>query len=135
MSLFQCDKCGCVENTACTNGYHCPVSWLEERPEVYASYREILGLKPDEPYGKYCSACSPIWFTKKGRYGVGPNPDPKPGRDGGLWHGRFERRFLPKGEFETAPNGNLRKKSNHDENIDKYVLKQIVTDKKSSQSD
>ncbi len=121
MSLFQCDKCGCAENTALTNSFW--YSWRilkEDRPEIYASYREILGLKPGEEPGKYCSACTPVWFGPDRMYGRGRNPNPEPGA--GLWHGRFPRTFLPKGQFETAPNGNLRKKGTGDEDYRKHAL-------------
>jgi len=58
MSLFQCDSCGCLENTALTGAYWCSI-FLEEHPAVLKSYREVLGLLDDVPYGSYCSACDP----------------------------------------------------------------------------
>lgn len=68
------------------------------------SYKEQLGLRPDQPFAPTCSACSPVWYDKAGNYGIGPNPDPKPGR--GLWHGEFDQHFLPPGEFVTDGKGN-----------------------------
>ncbi len=111
MSLFQCDHCGCIENTALTNGcWGAPL--VKDVPKALASYREVLGLQGDEEFGRYCSACTPIWFNEEGNYGIGPRPADYVCRDkdSGKWHGRFERRFLPKGEYETAANGNLRHK-------------------------
>lgn len=58
MSLYQCEKCGCRENTA-TGCY-----WG----------RTV----------KLCSFCGE-----------------------GAWHGKFKRKFLPKGQFHTNRDGNL----------------------------
>lgn len=112
MSLFQCDKCGCLENTSLTGAY-----WskplLEELPEAITSYRATLGLKDGEAWGSYCSVCNPIWYTPEGNYGVGPRPDDyhrNPNKykdDGGVWHDKFERCFFRKGLFHTDENGNL----------------------------
>ena len=122
MSLFQCDKCGCLENTALTRCSHCSYLMNREFEEedknsntykALQSYREILGLKDGEEFGHYCSACCPVWFHKdgpdRGSYGIGPNPEPKADKwdGGGLWHGEFERIFLPKGQFFTNRDGNL----------------------------
>lgn len=120
MSLFQCDNCGCAENSALTEGY-LTLEFLVDDPEVIKSYKEILGLKEDEEFGNYCSACCPIWFNENGQCGLGKNPKPKPGE--GMWHGQFDRVYLPKGKFETAPNGNLRHKANHDEDFRKYAIR------------
>lgn len=125
MSIFQCDRCGCAENTACTSCSHSSYlmnsEWDKQHKEpkhvieALASYKKILGLEPEQPFGKYCSACCPMWFDQNGEYGIGPNPNPGPdrperGSGGGVWHGRWERKFLPKGQFETGPDGNLRHK-------------------------
>lgn len=128
MSIFQCQKCGCSENTADTECFHC-MSWMnreytdkDTHPGVLLalqSYKRILGLRDDESFGYYCSACCPLWFEGKS-YGVGPNPDPQPGE--GMWHGEWERTFLPKGKFETNPDGNLWHKETHDTDIKKYRL-------------
>ena len=112
MSVFQCDKCGCIENSACTPAYHCMIM-IEDGPAAQ-SYKEILGLQPNDKFGKYCCACSPIWFDDEGRYGIGPRPRGYEGRisdrTNGKWHGKFERKFLPKGMFRTDRVGNLRHK-------------------------
>ena len=65
MSLFQCEECGCVENTALCN------------------YWSRL-FKEDKR--KLCCVCSD---------------------SGRVWHGKFERAFLPKGMFITNGCGNL----------------------------
>lgn len=123
MSIFQCNKCGCAENTALTRCYHCTLNREEEHPAI-TSYREIVGLKPGERFGHYCSACCPVWFTEKGDYGVGPNPKPSADKweGGGLWHGRWERMFLPLGEFETNQVGNLQRKGTTDDQVSKWAI-------------
>lgn len=85
MSLFQCQVCGCVENTALAaqgfvNGMDKYFDWS------YAPERKGLRL---------CSVCGPSSY-----------------RDGktteyGKWHNRFPREFLPHGVFETNRVGNL----------------------------
>ncbi len=106
-----------------TRCYHA-VSLVKESKEAYESYRKVLNLKPGEPFGPYCSACCPLWYDEKGNYGVGPNPRPTKDKydGGGLWHDAFERMYLPIGEFETDQYGNLRRKDNHDGDIQKYRL-------------
>ena len=102
MPIFQCDNCGTAENTALTK---CNSSNLELRVEnqtLLAEYRLQLGLTEDEPFGKYCSACCPLGEKE--------------------WHGSFDRIYLPLGKFETAPNGNLRHKDSHDENLQNYAI-------------
>lgn len=129
MSIFQCNKCGCAENTALTHMSHCVYMMnsdlssrraSQETIDALMSYKQILGLKPDEEFKKLCSACSPIWFNAHRNYGVGPNPDPQPGI--GLWHGEFERIFLPKGQFITDRYGNLAHEKTGDTDIKKYQL-------------
>ena len=108
MSLFQCSKCGCKENTACSNMSRAHFNnhlYTDARATVaLASYRQILGLQPGAPFGSYCSACSPMWF-KNGELGAGPNPNPKPGE--GLWHDRFPQVFFTLDSMTTNPEGNL----------------------------
>lgn len=126
MSEFQCDLCGCLENTALTNAPPILMKFLfvgEEYSVYRDNWREILGLNKNDELGGYCSACSPIWYDANGHLGIGPNLYPKPGA--GLWHGRFLRIYLPKGEFETAPNGNLRHKRTLDEHIMKYAINNL----------
>lgn len=118
MSLFQCDVCGCVENTACSDGGNIMKYLItkEREPEVYESYRQVLGLKENEEFGNYCCVCNPVWFNNK-QYGIGKNPNKKE------WHNRFERIFLPKGEWETNPFGNLQHKITGEEDYYKYAIK------------
>lgn len=85
MSIFQCERCGCAENTACGVGmfYHAPSSfdW---------SYAQELEGK------RLCSACGPR-LTSWG----------KPTITEGKWHDMFPRVFLPFGLYETNAQGNL----------------------------
>jgi hypothetical protein len=124
MSLFQCDKCGCLENTALT-GCYWSRNLLEKHPDVLASYRQVLGLDEKAEFGHYCSACNPVWFDEGGEYGVGPRPvgyENKHGEHMGVWHGRFERIFLPKMLFHTNEDGNLAHMETLDTEVDKYRL-------------
>lgn len=77
MSLFQCEKCGCIENTALTSGY---VGWTS-KDDWPAEMRIEKGLEPGK---KYCSAC----FD-------------------GKWHGRFPQEFFPVGTKHTDRYGNI----------------------------
>ena len=125
MSLFQCDKCGCLENTACTGGYHMSHHFrirpdgIPEEPAIVHGYRVVLGLKEGEPFGSYCSACNPIWYTESGHHGLGPRPadyekNPHYHRDdAGRWHGTFERLFLPKRLFHTNDAGAYKHRERH----------------------
>lgn len=133
MSLFQCDKCGCLENTALSGSYHIRHYFkkrpdgIHEHPAVVHSYRVILGLKDYEEFGAYCSACNPVWYTESGHYGSGPRPEgyEKTARnkdDTGVWHGQFERRFLPKNMFHTNEDGNLAHIVTLETDTSKYVL-------------
>lgn len=87
MSLFQCDKCGCIDNTALSAGYRIRL-WA--RDDKATEFKNLLGLSQDQPLGKYCCVCSPF------------NP-----RE---WHNKFERKFYPIGTMETDEQGNIRKK-------------------------
>lgn len=120
MSLFQCDKCGCLENTACTPGYHMQYSYNKNyHPDhkdykAFRSYKRVLGLKEDEPFGEYCCVCSPYWFKDPNHYGVGPIPRGKTWSifgELGKWHDKFPRVFYPKGKYYTNKHGNLARKS------------------------
>ncbi|MGV8161914.1 MAG: hypothetical protein ACP5N2_01100 [Candidatus Nanoarchaeia archaeon] len=103
MSLYQCDNCGCMENTALSKGGDFGfMDFFQSDPEIIKQYKIKLGLTEDTPFGHYCSACSPS--------------------GDGQWHGKFERVYLPKGEFETGPNGNLRNKKTLDEDVRKFAL-------------
>ena len=85
MSLYQCQRCGCCENTALAcqgmNGY--PESFFD-----WTGFEDRKGLK-------LCSACGPTKYA-----------DGEPS-EFGKWHGRFDRVFLPLGMFKTNREGNL----------------------------
>jgi len=100
MSLFQCEKCGCVENTALAcQGF-----------KNIAECFDWTGIEEDE--GKLlCSACGP---TKK-RHGSKS--------EFGEWHGRFDRIYLPLGEFKTNRQGNLEHIESGDTDFRKYEIK------------
>lgn len=86
MSLFQCEHCGCVENTAlAAQGFKGIMQDIFDWS--YAPKREGLRL---------CSACGPTHYR-----------DGKPTKFG-KWHNEFVREYLPIGHYETCPAGNLR---------------------------
>lgn len=129
MSLFQCAKCGCLENTALTPCSHSTYLMNQEfkrnpKHPAFLSYKKILGLYPKQVFKNYCSACCPVWFDGQ-NYGVGPNPSPKADKwnGGGLWHGDFRRRFFPMGKMFTDDGGNLKHKEHPDDSdILKYEI-------------
>lgn len=83
MSLFQCQHCGCRENTALSNqGF----AWPDDYD--WTGIEERKGMK-------LCSACGPAKLADGSD------------AEGGKWHGQFERVFLPKGEYRTDCVGNL----------------------------
>jgi hypothetical protein len=93
MSLFQCARCGCRENTA-----------LSHQGFIFHDYFDRTGL--EEYKGKkLCSACGP-WTYKSGElmYRRGQAELP------GVWHGQFERLYLPKEGIFTNRVGNLESK-------------------------
>ena len=99
MSLFQCQHCGCCENTALSaQGFH----WLASSFDwSYAPERKGMVL---------CSACGPAKY-----------------RDGtpseyGKWHNVFPRVFLPLGQFKTNDVGNLEHIESGSENYQQYAL-------------
>lgn len=85
MSIFQCERCGCAENTACGVGmfYHAPSSF------DWSYAPELKGKR-------LCSVCGPV------RLAGG-----KPTITEGKWHGLFPRMFLPLGMYVTDNRGNL----------------------------
>ena len=88
MSIFQCDKCGCAENTA-LGLYH-----RTHRNEVHFD-----GIPNNTVL---CSACAPTRYK-----------DGSPTRFTGQWHGRFHRTYLPKGMCFTNDNGELEHREDH----------------------
>lgn len=100
MSLFQCQHCGCCENTALSSQGFLPLG--EYFDWSYAPDREGLLL---------CSVCGPVAYR-----------DGTPTEYGGQWHGRFPRVFLPLGQFRTASNGNLEHIETGDQDYSKYAV-------------
>ncbi len=99
MSLFQCDLCGCVENTACcSQGHKPPAAWFD-----------WTGIE-DRAGKRLCSACGPETYS-----------DGQATKDGS-WHGQFERVFLPLGMFVTNEVGNLAHKETGETDYRKYAL-------------
>lgn len=100
MSLFQCENCGCCENTALSS-QGCK-GWFEKAFDwSYAPERKGLLL---------CSACAPTHY-----------------RDGsstrfGEWHNVFPRVYLPKGMFFTNGVGNLEHKETGSDKYIQYAL-------------
>lgn len=85
MSLFQCAKCGCCENTALSACGHLGME----------DFFNWTGL--EEWRGKQlCSACSPTKYRDGGT-----------AEKAGKWHEKFDRVFLPPGEFHTNRRGDL----------------------------
>lgn len=100
MSLFQCEECGCCENTALSNqgfsrGFEDFFDWS------YAPEREGKRL---------CSACGPTHYK-------GGSPT-----EHGKWHGEFDRVFLPLGEFHTNRIGNLEHTATGSEDFRSFAI-------------
>lgn len=86
MSLFQCQHCGCRENTALA---HQGCDGYAESFFDWTGFEERRGKK-------LCSACGPTKYS-----------DGTP-TDMGQWHGKFERVFLPMGNYkQDRATGNL----------------------------
>lgn len=101
MSLFQCEVCGCCENTALScQGF----KFLPECFDwAYAPEREGM---------KLCSACGPT------KWKAGSSTD------FGKWHGQFDRVFLPKGQFHTNRAGNLEHTASGSEDFRAFAVQQ-----------
>ena len=99
MSLFQCENCGCVENTALSCQGIKPMA----KHFDWAGIEERRGML-------LCSACAPTLHSDK-------TPT-----EFGKWHGQFERKYLPKGMFKTASNGNLEHIETGEQDYRKYVI-------------
>lgn len=100
MSLFQCQHCGCKENTATSNqgcdGF--TVDWYD-----WAGIEERKGKK-------LCSVCAPVKFIDGKDTGFG------------IWHCLFKRVFLPIGMFKTNREGNLEHIETGDTNTSAYAI-------------
>lgn len=84
MSLFQCENCGCVENTALScNGLQDISEWFD-----WTGIEDRRGMR-------LCSACAPTKNEDGTASGLG------------VWHNQFERRYLEKGMYITNRDGNL----------------------------
>lgn len=105
MSLFQCENCGCCENTALA----C------QGCDGYATeFFDWAGLE-DRKGKKLCSACAPT------RHADGTQTE------FGKWHGEFDRVFLPEGMFRTAKNGNLEHAESGSQDFRKYAIEKKET--------
>lgn len=106
MSLFQCEVCGCVENTALA------CQGIRGIAERFFSWDGI-----EERKGKLlCSVCAPTKYS-----------DGTP-TEYGEWHGRFNRVFLPLGEFRTNSVGNLEHIKTGNENYHEYAIKEAESE-------
>ena len=100
MSLFQCENCGCVENTALScRGF----SGYSERFFDWSYSPELKGKL-------LCSACGPS------KYVTGEDTEY------GKWHNQFKRMFLPLGKLKTNSEGNLEHIETGDTDYHKYEL-------------
>ena len=97
MSLFQCENCGCVENTALSNqGY------------TFTSIYD-WSYNPELKGKQLCSACGPEYYV-----------DGKLVNNG--WHNKFPRKFLPINTFFTNAEGNLEHKETGSTDYNNYVV-------------
>jgi len=101
MSLFQCQNCGCCENTALAN------QGFPSHNVEYFSWGKIA----DRKNKRLCSACGPSTYKggKPTKYGK--------------WHGKFDRVFLPMGEFRTNQKGNLEHTKTGSEDFRSFAIK------------
>jgi len=90
MSLFQCENCGCKENTAVSLQGDAGMDWMQDEFK-WDGIEDRIGKR-------LCSVCSPEFFTDGTGTGLGK------------WHGKFERIFLDMGMYYTDGNGNLKRK-------------------------
>lgn len=99
MSLFQCENCGCAENTALSlSGFQ----YLKDNFN-WNGIENLYGLK-------LCSACGPSTYKNGSITGYG------------IWHNQFKRRYLPLGLFKTNRVGNLEHIKNGDQDYPKYEI-------------
>lgn len=100
MSLFQCEVCGCCENTALSSQGCC------------GAFEKLFdwSYAPERQGKRLCSACAPVSYS-----------DGSPTRYG-EWHQVFPRVFLPKGMFFTNKVGNLEHKETGSVNFSQYAL-------------
>lgn len=84
MSMFQCQRCGCAENTACSSQGFEDVTLFD-----WSGIENRKGLK-------LCSACGPSTYANGESTAYGK------------WHRRFARIFFPCNQFQTDRSGDLR---------------------------
>lgn len=100
MSLFQCEICGCIENTALS---------LQGVGTVMSDSFDWTGV--EERKGKMlCSEHIQKKFKDGNTSGFG------------VWHGQFEQRYLPLGKFVRSSDGSLQHKDTGDTEIKKYLV-------------
>ena len=76
MPIYQCEECGCVDNTARTN------YWVRNRKHLISG--EYLGRA-------LCSACGPNLYLSGEK------------TPWGQWHNAFKRQYLPFNEWLFCP--------------------------------
>ncbi len=100
MSLFQCQVCGCVENTALSS---------QGCAGFFTSLLDWTGKEASR--GKlHCSSCAPTKYADGTPTGLGK------------WHGRFPRTYLPKDMFVTNAKGNIEHIETKSEDYHTYKL-------------
>ena len=105
MSLFQCGNCGCRENTALSGqGIKGTEEWYDWTGIEYRKGKIL------------CSACAPSKFDDGHTTSMG------------VWHGDFERMYLPLGEFKTNDKGNLEHIKTGSTDLDNYKIDPNVPD-------
>lgn len=100
MSLFQCEHCGCAENTALA---------CQGIGKFAAKWFDWTGIEDRE--GKMlCSECAPTKYKDGTTTGLG------------YWHFEFPKVLLPKGQFKTNSEGNLEHTETGDTDFYKYAI-------------
>lgn len=100
MSLFQCENCGCVENTALS------CQGCIGFAESFFDWSGFEGRKGK----KLCSVCGPTKMFDGTPSGLG------------AWHDQFKRVMLEPGTFKTNSVGNLEHIETGDTDFKKYEL-------------
>lgn len=101
MSLFQCQVCGCCENTALA---------MQGCDGYAVKFFDWTDLE-DRKGKKLCSACAPTKYSGGTPSGLGK------------WHGEFDRTYLPMGMFFTNRQGNLEHSKTGSTKFKDYALK------------
>lgn len=99
MSLYQCDECGCCENTATG------LFWARSQ----TAWFDWAGIE-DRKGKALCCACAPAKDADGNA------------TEYGAWHDRFKRVFLPKGQFKTNNRGNLEHIETGSENYRDFAI-------------